>query len=537
MAATGAGKTMDKEKKYDRQLRLWGDHGQAALEASRVCLVNVTATGTETLKNLILPGIGWFTIIDGGKVTGEDVGNNFFLERDSIGKSRAEVATECLLELNSDVRGDFIDENPEHLLEANPEFFRSFSCVIAAQMPERTLLSLASVLWNYGIPLLVCRSYGLIGYMRVVVKEHTVIESHPDNAHSDLRLDRPFPALAAYVDAVDMDSLSKKDHSHTPFPVILLKNLIQWRKEHEGNMPKNYKEKGVFKEMVRKGMWENEEGPGEPEENFEEAIRHTNTALVPTRIPSEIQTLFEDEGCRNLNAESSDFFVMTKALKEFAENEGKGALPVRGAIPDMFADSERYIQLQNIYRDQAKQDASVVASRVTQILSSIGRPSHCISEEAIRLFCRNAAFLRVVRTRSLEEEYNPEKACVNEMGVQLENPDSEITLYIMLRAVDKFQQQYGRYPGYYDDQVEADIPKLKACMCGLLQEWSLSPYIKDEYVHEMCRYGGSELHSVAAFMGGAAAQEVIKLVTKQFVPFNNTYIYNAMNSSSATYTL
>ena len=37
--------------------RLWGDHGQSALESAQVCLVNATATGTETLKNLILPGI------------------------------------------------------------------------------------------------------------------------------------------------------------------------------------------------------------------------------------------------------------------------------------------------------------------------------------------------------------------------------------------------------------------------------------------------------------------------------------------------
>ena len=46
----------DKDKKYDRQLRLWGDHGQQALERSRICLINVTATGTETMKNLVLPG-------------------------------------------------------------------------------------------------------------------------------------------------------------------------------------------------------------------------------------------------------------------------------------------------------------------------------------------------------------------------------------------------------------------------------------------------------------------------------------------------
>lgn len=45
-----------KEIKYDRQLRLWSANGQEALEKSRLCLINATATGTEILKNLVLPG-------------------------------------------------------------------------------------------------------------------------------------------------------------------------------------------------------------------------------------------------------------------------------------------------------------------------------------------------------------------------------------------------------------------------------------------------------------------------------------------------
>ena len=45
-----------KEVKYDRQLRLWSSNGQAALENARLCLINATATGTEILKNLVLPG-------------------------------------------------------------------------------------------------------------------------------------------------------------------------------------------------------------------------------------------------------------------------------------------------------------------------------------------------------------------------------------------------------------------------------------------------------------------------------------------------
>jgi amyloid beta precursor protein binding protein 1 len=39
---------------------------------------------------------------------------------------------------------------------------------------------------------------------------------------------------------------------------------------------------------------------------------------------------------------------------------------------------------------------------------------------------------------------------------------------------------------------------------------------------------------MASFIGGAAAQEAIKIITQQFVPVNNTYIYNAMKQTSVT---
>jgi hypothetical protein len=47
-----------KEKKYDRQLRLWAASGQAALEDAHLLLINSGpgVIGVETLKNLVLPG-------------------------------------------------------------------------------------------------------------------------------------------------------------------------------------------------------------------------------------------------------------------------------------------------------------------------------------------------------------------------------------------------------------------------------------------------------------------------------------------------
>ena len=54
--------------------------------------------------------MGSFTIVDGQKVSGADVGNNFFLSPEDLGQSRARCATAYLKELNSDVSGNFIEE-------------------------------------------------------------------------------------------------------------------------------------------------------------------------------------------------------------------------------------------------------------------------------------------------------------------------------------------------------------------------------------------------------------------------------------------
>ena len=101
-----------KEKKYDRQLRLWAASGQAALESAHVLLINsgTGVVGVETLKNLVLPGIGQFTVQDSAQVIEADLGVNFFLEPEDVGKFRADQAKHRLRELNPDVNGHAISE-------------------------------------------------------------------------------------------------------------------------------------------------------------------------------------------------------------------------------------------------------------------------------------------------------------------------------------------------------------------------------------------------------------------------------------------
>lgn len=53
------------------------------------------------------PGIGRFAIYDEARVEEADLGVNFFLDKNSLGKPRSESLTGHLLELNPEVQGDW----------------------------------------------------------------------------------------------------------------------------------------------------------------------------------------------------------------------------------------------------------------------------------------------------------------------------------------------------------------------------------------------------------------------------------------------
>jgi amyloid beta precursor protein binding protein 1 len=91
---------------------------------------------------------------------------------------------------------------------------------------------------------------------------------------------------------------------------------------------------------------------------------------IDRRIPSDVLTVLSDPKCLNLTSGSADFWIMARALKDFVDGQGDhGLLPVRGSIPDMFSDSKRYIQLQNIYRHgcYSKNSGKVLHLKLSEI--------------------------------------------------------------------------------------------------------------------------------------------------------------------------
>lgn len=61
--------------------------------------------------------------------------------------------------------------------------------------------------------------------------------------------------------------------------------------------------------------------------------------------------------------------------------------------------------------------------------------------------------------------------------------------------------------------MDEDISRLKTTAVGLLADLGCNgSTLTEDLINEMCRFGAAELHAVAAFIGGIASQEVIKVL-------------------------
>ncbi|XP_057749320.1 NEDD8-activating enzyme E1 regulatory subunit AXR1-like isoform X1 [Arachis stenosperma] len=512
--------------KYDRQLRIWGEQGQAALEKSSICLLNCGPTGSETLKNLVLGGIGSITVVDGSKVEVGDLGNNFLVDESSVGQSKAKCVSSFLQELNDSVKAKFVEEYPEALIETNPSFFSQFTLVIATQLVESSMIKLDRICREANVILIFARSYGLTGFVRISLKEHTVIESKPEHFLDDLRLNNPWLELKSFADSIDLTVQDPVAHKHIPYVVILVKMADEWAKSHGGKLPSTREQKKEFKDLLKARM------VSQDEDNYKEAIEASFKVFAPRGISLDLQRILNDSSSE-VDSNSSDFWVLVAALKEFIANEGGGEAPLEGSIPDMTSSTEQYINLQNIYLAKAEADFLVMEQLVRSILKKIGRDSNSIPKATIRSFCKNARKLRVCRYRSIEDEFNSPN--IPELQRYLTDEDSSIAvgIYILLRAVDRFAANYNSFPGQFDSATDEDMPRLKSAAISLLSDLGCNgAALAEDLINEMCRFGAAELHAVAALVGGIASQEVIKLITRQFVPMSGTYIFNGIDHKS-----
>lgn len=154
---------------------------------------------------------------------------------------------------------------------------------------------------------MVCRSIGFLAQLRVQIKEHNVIETHPDNENPDLRLETPWPALREHLDKINVESLDKKERSHVPALTILYYYLEKYKLSHNGKLPDTRQEREELRDMIRTGGKDDDQvilG-----ENFDEAVHYVNTCIGQCKVPSRVRNILDDDRCRNLTQEVNIEFL------------------------------------------------------------------------------------------------------------------------------------------------------------------------------------------------------------------------------------
>ena len=419
------------------------------------------------------------------------------------------------------------------------------------------------------IPLFYIHCQGFFSHFSVQLPaQFPIVDTHPDPASTqDLRLLNPWPELLEFLEKKtgDLDSLSDHDHGHVPYLLILLHFLSVWKASHDGQVPANYSEKKDFKALVESGVRKNNSEGGE--ENFDEAAAAVLKSLNPPSISCGLREVFDADHCRNLKPTSANFWIIANAIQNFHASHN-GILPLPGALPDMKAQSSDYIQLQNIYKAKAHSDLAEVIRTVRSSEQELSRkPS--IKPAEIEAFCKGAQFVKLIHGRPIrvakctaEIDWNSEAKALSQ---EFQDPASLLPIYFAFLALDRYQDDIDRIQKLrkpaYDQQfkditagrvVSGAVPPLPTFVesahfstPAVDPEHDPKPWPRfdtpearttfDNVVNELDRADWGELHNIAALTGGMVAQEVIKVITKQYVPVDNSCVFDGIASKTAVF--
>ena len=542
--------------KYDRQLRLWGAKGQKALAETTVVLLRATAAGTETLKNLVLPGIGHFHVLDDVPAIGNvDASSNFFLVSSSS-STRAQVACEHLQELNPDVRGTYqhvedlndVEDWISLLRDASSSSNTSKQTLVIASDLEPPLLEKVSIACHDGnnkTAMIMVQSYGLMGIVRIQTPPLALLDPKPTNSPPDLRLVNNFPKFVDLADSIDWKSLDDQKHGHMPYPLILYQVAKEWKQMHNGNLPQSFAEKQDFRKCIQQKSRDYDK-----ELNFQEAVDNAYLAYTERSVDC-----LEGEFATEIDQPTTKLGQLLDALRKFIQVHGRP--PLNGSIPDMTASTDIYVQLQTIYRDQAAKDIQDMKSYLSSSSASSMDTSddtngssmlEVVSDDDLASFCANVFAIGRLQTRSLVDEYHspPPDELLEDLMMATYDPyevkeHTPLVWYLAFRACQLFYQDHRRYPGVdNNDWEKEDVPLLQQCISKVVEHYRLQDndligevLAADEdkkVAHEMARYANAEIHTVASVVGGVASQEAVKVITGQYIPVDNTYMYNGIAS-------
>ncbi|CAL9738002.1 NEDD8-activating enzyme E1 regulatory subunit [Monosporozyma servazzii] len=320
-------------------------------------------------------------------------------------------------------------------------------------------------------PTITVKSAGFYGFVKLALSEpHLVLDPHNEHPKVDLRLDQPWSNLKKYLDTFKMAGVDLNGLIEYPYPIIL-NNVIQKLMSAETDLSTNAIKKTLKEIYGNKCL-----AKGFDRLNYLEAQRYASRACGKAehdrfivRLNSDIEPYILEQYQKNANKWSDtmneQLCELIIKLTKFVNEQSLG-LPLQGKFPDMESDHNEYQKLKDIY-DRHKTDY------MTSFLQKSYQKESTINGDILDLFC--SSFMDLTILKPLTSEGTPRQSELYNILSKVEFSDSNT------RKHDEFSS---------------------------ISKPSLFP--------------------VDTFLAGLASQEAIKLITHQFIPIDNTFVYDGL---------
>ncbi|KAL8272692.1 hypothetical protein Esti_003396 [Eimeria stiedai] len=419
MKALGDEGAAQSSERYDRQLRIWGEGGQACLRNASVLILGCGATAAEALRNLVLPGVGRFALIDDARVQVSELSEHFLLSPDAVGDFKSRVICSRAVELNPAVYGeawaisphrylaeharprdecsDVLCETPhfafpngrEQRDERCPPPISNFDLVIAPVMPLKDEQELLRICSEYGmkisssvessveslrsspqnsrggslqatrqVPVVSIGSVGFFGWVRLWAGEYCLVNTKPENPQVDLRLANPFPELLEFAWSFDMESMDDEQHSHVPFVVVLIQQAVC---RYRGLTRSDATAEGVRGKFAFPL-------PDDAREKIRALVVKMQRSEQETNFFEALDNVYRTLKPASLSANITEIMERASKMPEPPSSfwrlaralhkfyEKERALPVCPLAMDMTADTSSYVALQRVYAEKVAKD-------------------------------------------------------------------------------------------------------------------------------------------------------------------------------------
>ncbi|KIO19712.1 hypothetical protein M407DRAFT_246078 [Tulasnella calospora MUT 4182] len=164
--------TEDEAALYDRQIRLWGIEAQERMRNATILVVNLKGVAHETIKNIVLAGIGTLICYDSDVVHEEDLGAGFLFREEDVGKKRTDAARPNIEALNPLVTVKTLSD-PQDISDASlPALLKDTHLVCVTDSSREELIRFDNACRQSDTMFYAGGTYGLLGYIFVDLQKH-----------------------------------------------------------------------------------------------------------------------------------------------------------------------------------------------------------------------------------------------------------------------------------------------------------------------------------------------------------------------------